>query len=136
MNKGTYLLPLVIISGFLFLVGSDLYRSYFGGEARPFTKGLYRKSIAGRIGEMSLYKNEVTIKLEQSDSMYFFLPHRNLLLTDKDFWDLVQDGDSLWKNSMSDTVYILGHDSIVYSWTFSTEDKFGRSYLEQERDTL
>lgn len=133
INKSAYLLPIALIIGFLFIVGTDIYRRYLGEEGRPFTKGLYKKNIAGRITEISLYKNKITLRLEKSDSTYSFLPRRNFLLTDRDFWDIVKDGDSLWKKDMSDTIYTLGQDSIVYSWTFLTKDTFGRSYKE-DRD--
>lgn len=117
---------------FLVVVGIDIGSRYFGKE-RPFTKGLYRKSVAGRIVSMSVYKAEMTLRLNTSDSSYSFLPRADVVRIGLTFWDTVQKGDSLWKSPMSDTIHTLGAKGIEYRWPFKTDDKFGRSYLEEER---
>jgi hypothetical protein len=116
---------------FLVFVGIDIGSRYFGKE-RPFTKGLYRKSLSGHITSISEYKAEMTIYLSMSDSAYSFLPSPEHARSSLYFWDAVKKGDSLWKSPMSDTIYTLGTNGIEYQWLFKTRDKFGRSYLEEE----
>lgn len=68
-----------------------------------------------------------------SDSAYFFLPDPDPQRPNSYFWRVVHRGDSLWKSPVSDTVYTMSN-GVIYTWPFPTKDKFGRSYLEQERD--
>lgn len=116
---------------FLIVVGIDTASRYFGKE-RPFTKGLYKKSLSGRIVSITWYKTSVTVQLDGTDSSYLFLPGRDPVRKGLVFRRIVANGDSLWKMPMSDTVYTLGKKGIIYRWPFLTHDKFGRSYLEEE----
>lgn len=121
-----------MLLAFLLIVGIDIASRYFGKE-RPFTKGLYRKSLSGRVASISWYKTTVKFRLDTSDSSYSFLPKSDPVRIALQFEETVVTGDSLWKLPMSDTVYTLGKNGIVYRWPFKTYDKFGRSYLEDEK---
>lgn len=125
------MLIVICVVSFLLMVSIHLLSDYFG-KKEPFTKGLYRKGLSSRIDSLSLYKNRVTVKLINSDSVYSFLPDPDVIRVTIDFWDIVQEGDSLWKKPMSDTIYTLGKNGIMYVWPFWTHDKFGRSYLDEE----
>jgi hypothetical protein len=122
-----------VVVSFLLILGIYTASEYFGNK-RPFTKGLYRKSLSGHITFISVYKNEMTLKLSTSDSSYSFLPDPEINRIGLNFWDIVQNGDSLWKSPMSDTLHTLGKNGIEYRWLFWTHDRFGRSYLEDEND--
>lgn len=133
MNMKSNYLVLGVFVGFLMIVGIDFGSRYFGKD-RPFSKGLYRQSLAGRVVSSSNNRGRVTLKLTSGSSSYFFNPGRDPIRTGLTFFSTVQKGDSLWKLPMSDTIHTVGKNGIEYRWPFSTIDQFSRSYLEEERD--
>ena len=118
------------VLGLLFLVFlcllSQFQEYYYPHD--PFSAGLYRNAIAGRIKILSSEKI-IKVRLSTSDSLYYFTPY-SMGPEYRNFSSIVRTGDSLWKFPNSNVLYSLGRNGYVYKWTFSLSDRYRRRYTD------
>ncbi|HYF02702.1 MAG TPA: hypothetical protein VEC36_04955 [Patescibacteria group bacterium] len=98
------------------------------GELAPFSQGLFKNQITGRIGKIKINRGKAIIFLHtngfKSNTEIEFNPNEN------GFFNNVQPNDSLWKFANTNIIYTIGKDSVKYKWSFLTRDRYGRKYAE------
>lgn len=100
--------------------------------ASPFSPGLYKQALSGRVSSISQNRRKVSMRLTSSDLVYYFEPRSDPVWPGLSFSSFVRSGDTLWKKAMSDTLYTLDSNGYLHSWPFSTTNLSGKSFLTPE----
>ncbi len=103
------------VRGYLIIVISAFLMLFLLKDCEEDNHEIIGSYLSGHLSDKSSGRGIVAIKLDSADKWIKFICNFNLTVKPSDFYNYISKGDSIFKNSYSDTIFVI-RDGKAVGW--------------------